>query len=649
MATINYFEKIQNPLDKEDFLKDIVKIYSESESNFNKKISQNIEKKYKKGNHNTKSSDKFYSYIFNTWKNTISTLTPEEIRKNNRYSEDVIILKEYLSDVKNINTEQEIDKIINSQSDTKLADIIHKYKWDNIEKDEEFIHISSNYLTNKKGLNNIEHGLYINCESMTLYEILNEFINECNKYDLPYYFKFNPLCIKDESIVFYTNSEYLDRHLHVLKTIIETVETAHVYMREPNILVGRIEEKIGYGSETLLKSYLKIRINIIEKAIKKVIYTDIKKHITSTTTYKGKKIQFSQFLSILTTEYFCKKLENKFIEKSKVVNEPELELGYNLSQIKHKALKGNVCELINKSIINNLFLLFEGKKSKIKNIEMSVENNKKVIFTAEDLENATTKIASKIFEDNQTLYNDLQLEILSLCKEYGISLNFAVDMNCEKALQVVEKHELKEVVSEEQQLATETEKLIEKINPEYLTKSVVLEDGKTMIAINYLKNIIYPIIPTSGIFILKDNTEIDYVTFIEKFILDECQNTYNGNLSKYLFDKIKYNKGEIELNYEGENTKINSADIVDFLTNDDLIKRVIINGKDITAEEYIISYFADFIPSNGMFILKDNAEVNVIDYISSTLLSNLLEKYSGNVMQILLETTKNNKNIIDLT
>ena len=81
------------------------------------------------------------------------------------------------------------------------------------------------------------------------------------------------------------------------------------------------------------------------------MYSDIKKHITSTTTYKGKKIQFSQFLSILTTEYFCNKLEKKYIEKSKLINEPELELGYSLSQIKHKVLKGNVCELINKSII----------------------------------------------------------------------------------------------------------------------------------------------------------------------------------------------------------------------------------------------------------------------------------------------------------
>ena len=148
---------------------------------------------------------------------------------------------------------------------------------------------------------------------------------------------------------------------------------------------------------------------------------------------------------------------------------------------------------------------------------------------------------------------------------------------------------------------------------------------------------------------IKDNTEIDYITFIEKFILGECQTTYNGNLSKYLFDKIKYNKGEIEINYNNENTTINPGDIVDFLTNDDLIKRVMLNGKDITAEEYIISYFADFIPSNGMFILKDNTEIDVIEYISNILLGDLQEKNNGNIIKILMETTKNNKNIIDFT
>ena len=649
MTTINYLEKIKNPLEKEDFLKKVVEVYSNSESEYEKSISNLEQKKYKKGNHDSKSSDTFYSSIFNTWENTISSLTESDIQNSHRYNDDISTLKDYLINIKDIKTEKEMDDFINKINETNLADIFQKYKWDNLVEDNSYVHISSSYLSNDSGLKTIEHGLYINCESMTIYELLNEFINECEKYDIPFYFKYNDLCNTDECIVIYTNSEYLDRHLEILKKSIKQVEIAHIYLKNTSLLVGEISEKIGYGSETLNESYSKIRSKLIEDAIKKVMYSDIKKHITSTTTYKGKKIQFSQFLSILTTEYFCNKLEKKYIEKSKLINEPELELGYSLSQIKHKVLKGNVCELINKSIINNLFLLFDGKKSKIKNIEMSVENNKKVIFTGDDLESAINKIAKTIFNENPELYDELKLEIISMSKEKGVSSNFAVDITCEELLKGINKIELVEKVSQEEILAVETEKLIDKINPELISQTIKTEDGSSMIMINYLKNIIYPIIPTSGKFIMKDNSEVDAITFIEKFIIGECQKLYNGELSRYLFEKTKMNKGEININYDGENTKIAPMDIVDYFTNDILTKRVTYNGQNITAEEYIISYFSDFIPSNGIFILKDNKEINAVKYISEILLSDIQEKYQGNIMKILMETTKNNKNNVNFT
>ena len=65
------------------------------------------------------------------------------------------------------------------------------------------------------------------------------------------------------------------------------------------------------------------------------------------------------------------------------------------------------------------------------------------------------------------------------------------------------------------------------------------------------------------------------------------------------------------------------------------------DNQEITYEDFIKTYFADFISPYGTVILKTEGEIDAIDYIENYL-PELVNKYAGNINRILFNSTRNN-------
>lgn len=667
MGTINLLQNIQNPLSDIDILKRLVEEYSKLDtinSSYYYYLSSLVEKKYLKGEHYAADSDELFSNLFNMWKNSIVKLSPEriaELKKSGEYNTDIDVLKEFLSGIEDVKTEKEAREIIKKEYDNEeLNKAIKKYRWDSLAKGGEYTHICSKYLTAKRDkFPEIEHRLYITCESIAVYQIANDLVKKCVTYGVPYYFKFTQKCIRDDNLIIFSDSDNLTNYIKILEEIKNERENIAAYLKDAPMLTGKIKPWLGYGSEPQSfgndkDSYLGIRASIIEESIKEVLYKYIKTHITSSTTYKGKTMQYRDYLAIVITEYFCEELKKRLKtheNNSKKGLEVE-SLGYKIEDVENGKFKSNICNVLRDSLINNLFLIFDNKIDKIKDIKMKVRDEKEVAYTSSDLQIAINKIAKHIFNNEPKLYDELKQTIINNAAKFGISSeNFAVGNYIASRLEKLTEKELEEQVITDDETAAmiECDKIIGEINPDILMQSIKMPNGDTITVLNYLKEVVFPLVPTNGIFILKDGTEVKAVEFIEKYILGECQTLFAGNLPQYLNEKTKMNQGKLQMNYQGQNVEIEAMDIVDFIDPIKLTEKITFaNGKTITAEEYIEVHFADYIPANGKFILRDNSEISAIDYIEQVLLGENQEKYKGNICQILYMTTKQNRGIIKI-
>lgn len=190
--------------------------------------------------------------------------------------------------------------------------------------------------------------------------------------------------------------------------------------------------------------------------------------------------------------------------------------------------------------------------------------------------------------------------------------------------------------------------LFEMIDPSLLNRNMKLPNGNYISFKDYIKNIVFQYLPQDGIIILSDNSPITITDFIEKYLVKECQEKYNGDFEKYFFEKTKNNFGKIKINIDYDmNVDVNS--LISYINNDLLKKNITLqNGETITGEEFIRLFFP-LIPKNGEIKLINNEIISVIDYIQNILLSDEIQaKYNGNISKILLNTVMINDGNIEL-
>lgn len=191
--------------------------------------------------------------------------------------------------------------------------------------------------------------------------------------------------------------------------------------------------------------------------------------------------------------------------------------------------------------------------------------------------------------------------------------------------------------------------LISRLNPAHLKKTMKLPNGTTMGLVEYLELIVFPHLPENGIIILENGMPMPIIHFIEHGVLGECQEKYNGNFPKYLYEKTKTNCGVLKLKNNGKDFDIDAEEITEYINQALLIRPLELpNNVKIPTPIYLKEYYANHIPYNGIVALPDGTKMTAPMYVEKILLNLLESKYNGNLPLALFETTRQNNGTIDL-
>ena len=86
--------------------------------------------------------------------------------------------------------------------------------------------------------------------------------------------------------------------------------------------------------------------------------------------------------------------------------------------------------------------------------------------------------------------------------------------------------------------AKEIQDLLSKLGEDLLNKPLILSNGNKITAEKYLKEIVFPFIPSKGYIVLNTGAKIPVTHFIIECVMYDCQERYNGNFSQYMKENV---------------------------------------------------------------------------------------------------------------
>lgn len=445
MKIEDILKKVENPLSDEIIL-EILKCYCDSklESSNSKNIdlytkivniSESTSKKI-----NEEDRKKYIAIMFSIWKKNILSLTEEEIKKlksAGKYDDDIYQLRSYLKDIPSELTLEQIDKIGNNA-------IANKYGW--MKSNKEWIRINSSKISaNTTIMPYPKHRLYLSIDLQDIYMMAALFTYKCQQHKIPYLFKFTKEKERYDSFVIHTSSDYLLEYLEILEEIKEERKDIIDRCKKLPLLVGKINNFIGYGEEPLQNklnkgneiSYNELRSKVLEEAIKEITKELILSDRKQVINYNGTIIPLEDYVAL---EYFLLSYEhgmNFGID------------GYTKEQISEEQFK------------KKMFQTFkEHKEEIINNKDFSIEPFYKPNVIEKEKINA--KVILKLMENDKYI-NNLKESIKKKCKYYGIDPdNFALNKEITKDISSINKEEF----SKTKDLLEE--KIAEKAKEEYM-------------------------------------------------------------------------------------------------------------------------------------------------------------------------------------
>ena len=282
------YESVQSPLDDLCKLKKIIQIYSQSDKkgkDFYNNLVHVSDKKYS-GRTIQDSEDKLKSLLFNVWKTNLVEMNEDMYEKfyseKGKYTDsDFQRLRDYLSSVKNVSTEEEVESIIQEiKNNPQLADAFKKYKYTVNQGSvfDKWQYVDSRKLA-QRPTTHIQHRLYLNLERPYVENMILLIISEADKQDMEFCMKFSDQGYRDDTIVIYANDKNILQYIEILRNIRERYPVFEDEIYPPPIMTVLIDDWIRNGAEptSLLdgkqQSYTTFREQIIKKSIEK-IYRD---------------------------------------------------------------------------------------------------------------------------------------------------------------------------------------------------------------------------------------------------------------------------------------------------------------------------------------------------------------------------------------
>ena len=225
MKTDELYRSIENPMDQSDIIDDILCAYLEDGSFYGNIVQCNYQKdKDRKATSHfySQSKNEFYIYLFQEWKSGLQYVATHDFY-GKKYRSMASLLYKYLKDMKP-NTYEEVLYILNGE-DTNREDIknaLEFYRWDKNGFYSGWEPIDSREVYAKTHKNDqVEHRLYLNCDSYLVHFISLEFMRRCKEHKVRFRFKFDECSDRDETLVVYSNTKNLALYVEILEEITE--------------------------------------------------------------------------------------------------------------------------------------------------------------------------------------------------------------------------------------------------------------------------------------------------------------------------------------------------------------------------------------------------------------------------------------------
>lgn len=697
MELMELYNQIHNPIDDISVIEKLINAYANNSKGFGGyygQLTKTVQKEHNKGQYYREDADRFYAMLFNKWKNSIVAMTRDEfveLYKQGSYGQDFIKMRNYLKNIPDVSTMKEADEIFyGSKGDKELEDALEKYSWKPFGGGSGWIHVCSRYLTAKKDqYPNVEHRLYLNTESLDTYKMTTYLVEKCDEHNLPYYFKFDQYADRDDTIVIYSSTENLTKYVEILQEIKREHPELVSRAKEPPVLTGKIDGWIGYGSEPAKTpdgqrhSFNEIRAKVLENSIGKVTKQWIMNHRNQQITYQGQKMLFQEYIAMKSTEKMIADLERRYLSyeenDKKVAQRNGIRynpttvndrLGYTLQDVRSPQFKQNIYRVLRDKMISSLPQVCNGSYKDMDAINMNVRNGKQITFSGYDLEIIIQQLSVNISKNDPNFISSVQAEIKNNAKQYGIdSEKFCFDTKARETMRTMTAQREAQKQQQARQVETKIKQpqndkavstksidmnslnvqtLPEIINPALMERKMKLPNGAEISARQYIQEIVCPQLPKNGIVILDNGAVLPVKQFIEEGVMFECQEKYNGDFPRYMAERTRNNLGVISIENGDEKYEINPVEITEFINPALLEKKVKLpNGVEISARQYIQEVYAPHIPANGRVTLSNGVDISVKQYIEEELLWKDLEKYNGDISQILYNATRNNTGTIN--
>ncbi len=429
------YDNIENPLNEET-VKKLLEIYFETYSSkstqkdfYTRLVKSNIDGKVIRIL--SKNNEKFYIERFNSWKNHIVNMTREQgisLRNYGKINDDFIVLREFLKKVPDVKTKKEADDIMDSNySDSKLKIAMEKHRWDKDGRDSSWQHVMSE--KNKIGttaLPAIKNRLYINSDSNITIDICDLFIKECEKLNIPYYFKYDIVGNRCDTIVIYSDNKHLQDYIDILQKIKMKNSNISLGLKQPPLLVGKIDGWIGYGSEPSpdskgkKRSYNEVRSKIIDETITGEIINWIRSNQNMKVSYNGNNISLDEYLAMVLAESVVERFNSNLRPyEGKILNKEKLSKGI-FEEIKLKPY-------INSDNFKHRIISFF-KPKLISRLESSI-NSKEIISSSQISENVVIDVKAKDFK---TILAKMSENIMRVDKDFINTVKEKISINAEK-------------------------------------------------------------------------------------------------------------------------------------------------------------------------------------------------------------------------
>lgn len=528
---------------------------------------------------NQQEKQKLYEDIFQKWRRSICSLNKKTIKS----PIDLVYKKEELTMLyqafKKITTYEEMEEN-SAVSQFFFREIlgIQTSKW---------CHLESRKINCQKGLiAPVNHRLYLNCQNSDIDFIIRRLLEKFEEKSLPYNLKFDTSEIaRDDKIIIYTDTFHLLDYVEILKEFEREYPEIMKRTSNPPILVGKIDQWIGYGDEPEYEAES---------------YNDLRTRL---------------FYDTVTDQTLKRILNDK---------ETLRDMAYDFIEVKR------IVSITNGDKIGTYRTLISKITGEIKNY-LSAHTYQSELL--DEILKTLPRFIQNYLDHNMYYFDDVMEQLQKQLNQYHISsqkLCFNSD--------TWDKFQLFE-----QKDAMSNIELIQSLNLTMTPNYFVTDDGHYQSIQNILYLNIIRFMQPDGTFLRSDGIREQARLFLE-YIAETYFTKKKILYSEIYRREIRGNTGKVYLSKIGY---ITPWEFTEFL-GDILLSKYLTFQKEKKSVRDCMNELENYLPESGIIYTKYNRQMNLLDFLIESFQQENFEQYHD-IIEWFYEQTANNPGVFSMT